>query len=65
MPGPNEAQLGGHCIVANSYDDATSLITCDNSWGPAWGMAGRFTIPYAYVFDPGLAEDFHAIILSA
>jgi C1A family cysteine protease len=65
MPGSNEQQLGGHCIAAVAYDDSTQLITCDNSWGTSWGMQGRFTIPYGYVFDPDLADDFHAITLES
>ena len=65
MPGPNEVMVGGHCIVAVGYDDTTGLITAQNSWGVNWGQAGSFQIPYAYVFDPGLADDFHAITMVA
>jgi C1A family cysteine protease len=65
MPGPNEEVAGGHCVAAVAYDDTTQLVTCDNSWGPSWGMAGRFTIPYSYIFDPDMADDFHGITLEA
>ena len=65
MPATNEVQLGGHCVTALAYDDATQLITCDNSWNTDWGQAGRFQIPYAYIFNPGLADDMHAITLQA
>lgn len=65
MPGSREAVEGGHCIVGTAYDDATQLVTCDNSWGPEWGIAGRFKIPYAYAFDPSLADDYYAVLSEA
>lgn len=65
IPENSESELGGHCIAATEYDDSTKLITCDNSWGVDWGLAGRFKIPYDYIFDPGLASDFHAILLDS
>ncbi len=65
MPGRNEQVLGGHCIVGVAYDDAAQLVTCDNSWGTRWGQAGRFQIPYGYIFDPDMADDFHAVMLGS
>jgi|SRR5579863_505203 len=63
MPAADEVMVGGHCVTVVGYDDASKLLKCENSWGTDWGQAGRFQIPYAYVFDPGLADDFHAITL--
>jgi hypothetical protein len=62
MPGPNEQIVGGHCVAAVAYDDTTQLVTCDNSWNTTWGQAGRFQLPYSYIFDPDMADDFHAIL---
>ena len=58
MPGPSEKALGGHAVMAVGYDDASQRFTVRNSWGPNWGMKGYFTIPYAYVTNPNLADDF-------
>jgi C1A family cysteine protease len=65
MPGANETVEGGHCVAATAYDDATGLVTCDNSWGTSWGQKGRFQIPYAYIFDSSMASDFHAIMMES
>lgn len=65
MPAASEQIVGGHCVVAVAYDDSTKLVTCDNSWGMDWGQEGRFQIPYAYIFDPDMASDFHAILLES
>lgn len=58
MPGAGEQQVGGHCVVAVGYDDATQRFKCRNSWGTGWGQAGYFTLPYAYLTDGQLASDF-------
>lgn len=64
-PAAGEQMLGGHCIALTGYDDTTKLFTCDNSWGVNWALGGRFKIPYAYVCDPDLADDFHAVLLDS
>ena len=61
MPAPSESIAGGHAALAVGYDDAQSWFVVRNSWGPAWGIAGHFTLPYAYMMDPGLATDFWTI----
>jgi C1A family cysteine protease len=61
MPGAGEALLGGHAVVAVGYDTAASRFVARNSWGPAWGRGGYFTIPFAYLLDAGLADDFWTI----
>lgn len=63
MPGKNEQNLGGHCTVLVGYDDASQRFIGHNSWGTGWGNAGMYTIPYAYVTNPGLASDFWVIQL--
>lgn len=61
MPTPGEPVIGGHAVLAVGYDDSTQRFMVRNSWGPNWGMAGYFTIPYAYVTDSNLADDLWTI----
>jgi C1A family cysteine protease len=61
MPKPKEKMLGGHAVLAVGYDDATDRFLVRNSWGPKWAMAGYFTMPYAYVTDDNLSDDFWTI----
>ena len=61
MPRPGEAMIGGHAVMAVGHDDASQRFTVRNSWGKAWGMEGYFTIPYAYLTDPNLADDFWTV----
>jgi C1A family cysteine protease len=63
MPGPSEQQVGGHAVMAVGYDDATQRFLVRNSWADKWGMKGYFTIPYAYLTDNNLADDFWTIRL--
>jgi len=58
MPKRKEQQLGGHAVLAVGYDDKSQRFIVRNSWGPKWGQRGYFTIPYAYVTNPQLAQDF-------
>ena len=61
MPGPTERSLGGHAICAVGYDDSIERFIVANSWGIGWGMAGYFTLPYAYLTSPNLSDDFWVI----
>jgi C1A family cysteine protease len=63
MPAQNEQVLGGHAVLAVGYDDANQWFIVRNSWGTGWGMNGYFTMPYAYLTDPGLSDDFWTIRL--
>ena len=63
MPGKNEGVVGGHAVLAVGYDDAKKRFTVRNSWGPAWGFNGYFTMPYDYLLDENLSDDFWTIRL--
>lgn len=63
MPGPNEAAIGGHAVMAVGYDDAQQRFIVRNSWGTGWGMQGYFTLPYLYLSQPSLSSDFWTIRL--
>ena len=63
MPTTKEKVLGGHAVLAVGYDDASSRFIVRNSWGPGWGMDGYFTMPYAYLTEENLSDDFWTIRL--
>ena len=63
MPASSETALGGHAVLAVGYDDASSRFLVRNSWSAQWGMGGYFTLPYRYVADDNLADDFWTIQL--
>jgi C1A family cysteine protease len=61
MPARKEQLLGGHAVLAVGYDDKSQRFIVRNSWGTGWGKQGYFTMPYAYVTNPQLAQDFWAL----
>jgi C1A family cysteine protease len=64
MPGwVFDAVLGGHAVLLVGYDDSTQLFRFRNSWGTGWGQAGYGTLPYAYVTNDNLADDFWTVRL--
>lgn len=63
MPSQREHVLGGHAVLAVGYDDKQSRFRVRNSWGTDWGMKGYFTMPYAYLMDGNLSDDFWKITL--
>ena len=58
LPQPGEKTLGGHAVCAVGYDDAAGRVLVRNSWGADWGLKGYFTMPYDYVSNNNLADDF-------
>jgi C1A family cysteine protease len=63
MPKHGEKVMGGHCVVAVGYDDDEGVFICRNSWGDHWGDVGYFYMPYAYLIDNNLSDDFWTIRL--
>ncbi len=61
LPVKGEKQLGGHAVCAVGYDDHAKRIIVRNSWGPKWGKHGYFTMPYDYIANSNLADDFWTI----
>ena len=61
MPAPGESQVGGHCVLCVGYDDSKQMVKVRNSWGADWGQGGYFWMPYAYISNPDLADDFWQI----
>ncbi len=61
MPASSDTIIGGHAVMAAGYDDATQTFLILNSEGPAWGLNGYFTMPYAYITNPELTFDLWTI----
>jgi len=61
MPKRNERLLGGHAVMAVGYNDSTKRLLVRNSWGTAWGQKGYFTLPYDFINDQNLSDDFWTI----
>jgi len=61
MPAANEKVMGGHAVMCVGYDDSTQQFIVRNSWGPTWGIKGYCMMPYAYLTDSGLSDDFWTV----
>lgn len=56
-----ENMIGGHAVLCIGFDCARQRFLCQNSWGTSWGDGGYFTMPYEYVSNKNLADDFWVI----
>jgi C1A family cysteine protease len=63
MPRRRDALVGGHAVLAVGYDDRAERFVVRNSWGARWGEGGYGTMPYAYLLDGGLSDDFWTVRL--
>ena len=63
MPEKNESMLGGHAVMAVGYYDADERFIVRNSWGSRWAKSGYCFMPYAYLADSNLSDDFWQISL--
>jgi C1A family cysteine protease len=64
MPDPaHDSMVGGHAVLAVGYDDSRQMLIVRNSWGDAWGDAGYFYLPYEYILNADLSDDFWTIKL--
>jgi len=63
MPKKTEKLMGGHAVMAVGYDDASKRFIVRNSWGSDWGLNGYFTMPYDYLLEENLSDDFWTIRL--
>lgn len=57
----NEDIIGGHAVLCVGYNDSQEVFLCMNSWGKNWGIDGFFTMPYEYLKDRNLCDDFWVI----
>jgi C1A family cysteine protease len=56
-----EKVVGGHAVLAVGYNDSQQRFIIRNSWGHDWGQKGYFTMPYGYLTDNNLSDDFWTI----
>lgn len=61
LPRSGEKMVGGHAVLGVGYDDVAQRFMVRNSWGTDWGKKGYFTMPYEYVTDRNLSDDFWTI----
>jgi C1A family cysteine protease len=61
LPAPRERVVGGHAVMSVGYDDLEERFLIRNSWGVDWGKKGYFTMPYTYLSDRNLSDDFWTI----
>jgi C1A family cysteine protease len=57
-PKKEEKMLGGHAMCIVGYDDVKRIFIVQNSWGVVWGDEGYCYMPYKYVANPALSDDF-------
>lgn len=61
MPKPHEKVIGGHAVCAVGFDDTKQCFIVKNSWGPNWGINGYFYMPYDYISDSDMADEFWVV----
>jgi C1A family cysteine protease len=61
LPQPSEKVMGAHAVLAVGYQDSSKWFLVRNSWGADWGLKGYFTIPYDYLLNSNLSDDFWKI----
>lgn len=62
MPGQKEKPEGGHCVAIVGFDDKRKTFLLRNSWGKDCGDGtGHYWIPYSYLTNDQLSDDFWVI----
>ncbi len=61
MPKKDENTLGGHAVMAVGYTESSRQFIVRNSFGEDWGKKGYFTMPYEYLLNESLSDDFWTI----
>jgi len=62
LPKKKEKTDGGHAVLCVGYNDELEAVIFRNSWGKGWGREGYGFLPYEYILDPNLSDDFWVII---
>jgi C1A family cysteine protease len=58
MKMPSGTYEGGHAVMAVGYIESDRIYIVKNSWGEGWGNKGYFYMPYDYMNDDNLTNDF-------
>ena len=62
MPTVNEKCLGGHAVCCVGYDKIKKVFIVRNSWGIEWGDKGYCYMPFDYLNNSNLSDDFWKIV---
>ena len=57
----NDELLGGHCIIIIGFDDTTKYYKFINSWGTSWGNNGFGFLPYEFINNNKLSNEFYIL----
>jgi C1A family cysteine protease len=61
MPNDDDEGLGGHAMMCVGYDDFREVFIIRNSWGDRIGDKGYYYMPYRYLCNHNLSDDFWTI----
>lgn len=61
MPSRRDVMQGGHAMLACGYNDDTKMFVIRNSWGVNCGDRGYYYLPYDYVTNTNISDDFWTI----
>ena len=61
MPARKERVTGGHAMLIVGYNDLSQRFTVRNSWGSGWGDKGYCYMPYEFLTNTDLANDFWVV----
>lgn len=61
IPKKGEEILGGHAVTIIGWDNRRKSFLIQNSWGESWGQNGKFWMPYTFLLDSDMANDFWCI----
>ncbi len=57
----SEATIGGHAVLAVGYNDINQRFIIRNSWGTGKGDQGYYYMPYQYLTNLSLSDDFWTV----
>lgn len=61
MPSMKDREDGGHAMMACGYNERTKMFLIRNSWGTDLGDKGYYYMPFAYLTNEELSDDFWTI----
>lgn len=64
VPMPSkERALGGHAVLCVGYSNTKKQFIVQNSWGSDWADKGYFYLPFDYLTNSNLSDDFWTVRL--
>ena len=65
IPKAGDSLEGGHALYFDMYDQPSRMFRFQNSWGESWGDRGYGYVPFQFLANPELADDFWAMSCEA